>query len=371
MFLRERLQAWVGRRKPGSPQNRRQARAAVLFGILTFLIGTLGLNLAIETNRPQWRDPQFFHRQQNLTRMLDWNERYAPKVKTVVVLGSSRPQMGLSPQHVQEGYGLNPPMVYNCSQTGCQPVKLRLNLERLFDAGIKPDYLLIEVLPPVLNHPGAIDRQIPVSQLSLADLRRLKPFLTDVATLQWRWLKARAEPWTTYQVDLLAHAGLAEWTSPQYREEFLWTNMIPNGWTPYTPTRFPDSVRVPLEAALQGYSNLLTNYTVNPHVDQAYREMLNESRQRHIPTALFLMPESPAFRSLYNETTHTRLHAYLMELSQEYDVPIFDASQWEDDETAYMDGHHLLGPAAERFSRRFGVECVKPWLQRCERGSGR
>ena len=38
-------------------------------------------------------------------------------------------------------------------------------------------------------------------------------------------------------------------------------------------------------------------------------------------------------------------------LSRDYSIPVFGASTWENDERAYMDGHHLLGPAAEEFSR--------------------
>jgi hypothetical protein len=53
----------------------------------------------------------------------------------------------------------------------------------------------------------------------------------------------------------------------------------------------------------------------------------------------------------------------LSSVKQEFQISIFDASAWEDGEGAYWDGHHLLGPAAEKFSKRLGKECVEPWLR--------
>ncbi|HEY1190718.1 MAG TPA: hypothetical protein VGE74_24010, partial [Gemmata sp.] len=51
---------WPG--APGVRRARRSARRAVAFGVLAFGLVTLALETAAETNRPQWRDPEYGHR---------------------------------------------------------------------------------------------------------------------------------------------------------------------------------------------------------------------------------------------------------------------------------------------------------------------
>jgi hypothetical protein len=75
------------------------------------------------------------------------------------------------------------------------------------------------------------------------------------------------------------------------------------------------------------------------------------------------MPEAPAFRGWYPPGSKELARQYLAGLSKEYGVPVFDASDWLPDETAFADAHHLLRHGAEAFSARFGRECVGPWLR--------
>jgi hypothetical protein len=296
--------------------------------------------------------------------MAAWEARYGTKRPVVVVIGSSRPEMGLSPDHVREGFGENPPLVYNCSQSGCQPAGQRLNLGRILDAGLVPDFVLVEVFPPGLAHDGPIDLQIPVSRLGVRDLARLSPYLSEPGRTRARWLAARAASWHTLRIDLLAHAGLASWTPPYAREEFLWSEMKGNGWGPFYPASWPAEVRERRLAIAQNVcGGMLANFRVNPLVARAHRDLLAECRGRGIRAALFLMPESPAFRSIYPAAARAAVRDYLATLAADFGTPVFDGTAWVEDEAGYMDGHHLLGPAAEKFSERLGRECVGPWLR--------
>jgi len=353
------------------PQNRatrqHRARSTVLLGFAAVVLAQGALALAVETIRPHWRDPEFFHRQQNLLKMAAWDARHGTRKPVVVVLGSSRPEMGLSPDHVCEGFGENAPLVFNCSQSGCQPVGQRINLARLLDAGMVPDFVLIEVFPPGLAHEEPLDYEIPISRIGVRDLARMSPYLGEHVRTYGRWLAARAASWHALRIDLLAHAGLAGWTKPEVREEFLWTDMKANGWGPFYPASWPTEVRERRLAIVREVcGKVLSNFWVNPHVAQAHRDLLDECRSRGIRSALFLMPESPAFRAIYPPVARAMIRDYLTKLSAEFGTPVFDGTAWIDDEAAFMDGHHLLGPAAEAFSTRLGRECVGPWL----RGAG-
>ena len=337
---------------------RDQARNAILSGFAALLIAHAGLALAVETNTPEWRDPEFFHRVQQVAALTQRDAR-----PLVVILGGSRPQTGLD----SEKFG-NAVLAYNCSQSGCLPVGERLNFARLLDAGATPRFVLIEVLPPVLADPGPMDDRIPIERLGHADLERLRPYQVDPARVEREWLKQRLNSWHSLRLPLLANWGLAELFPSRNDPHRLWSAMSPRGWSPAAPRTWDALQREwQTEVAARTYSWLLNGFAIQPVNDRAYRDLLAECRERGIHAALFVMPESPLFRSWYPPGVRERINEYLRSLSRDFDVPLFDASAWIDDENAFLDGHHLLRPAASAFSERFGRECVQPWVRaKCE-----
>lgn len=346
------------KRQVGNLPPRRAAQRSLLSGFAALLIAHAGLALAVETKRPEWRDPEFFHRVQQVAAL---SQREARPL--VVILGGSRPQTGLDP----ETFG-NDVLAYNCSQSGCLPVGERLNFSRLLDAGVTPRFVLIEVLPPVLADPGPMDERFPPVRLNHNDLEQLRPYQVDPAKVEREWLKQRLNSWHSLRVPLLANWGLAEVFPTRNDPHRLWSAMSHRGWSPAEPKKWDDLQReFQTRVAHRTYSWLLNDFAVQPVNDRASRDLLAKCRERGIHAALFVMPESPIFRSWYPPGVRERINEYLRGLSREFDVPLFDASAWIDDENAFLDGHHLLRPAASAFSERFGRECVQPWVRaKCE-----
>lgn len=344
---------------------RRKARTAVLGGVAAVLVMHLGLAVAVETSRPQWRDPEFFHRQKRVAALVRWERDQGHRRPLVVILGGSRPQMGLSPEYLGLGSGPTDPLAFNCAQSGCLPVGVRLNAARLFAAGVTPDFLLVEVLPPVLADPGPMEDRIPAARLGAADLARLRPYHTDPGKAPREWLTARVGSWYSLRLPLMANWRLADYFPPgRNRPDFLWAGMTFYGWSPFHPAEWTaDQRAAQLGVAHNTYDWLLAGFRINPVNDAAYRDLLAECRDRGVKAALFTMPESPAFRGWYPPGVRGQITAYLGGLSREFGVPVFDAAGWVDDEAAFMDGHHLLGPTAEAFSARLGRECVGPWVR--------
>ena len=337
---------------------RRTARKAILSGFAALLIAHAGLALAVETKKPEWRDPEFFHRVQQVAALTQRDTR-----PLVVILGGSRPQTGLDPEEFGDAV-----LAYNCSQSGCLPVGERLNFIRLMDAGVTPRFVLIEVLPPVLADPGPMDERFPPVRLSRNDLEQLRPYQVDPARVEREWMKQRLNSWQSLRVPLLANWGLAEAFPTRNDPHALWSAMSPRGWSPAEPKKWDDAQRQHrTRVAHRTYSWLLNDFAIQPVNDRAYRDLLAECRERGIHAALFVMPESPTFRSWYPPDVRERVNDYLQGLSREFGVPLFDASNWIDDEESFLDGHHLLRPAASAFSERFGRECVQPWVRaKCE-----
>lgn len=323
----------------------------ILAAAAAFLLGQAALTAALETVRPEWRDPEFGWRLKAV-RTLD---RGRP---LVLAFGSSRTQMGLSPHDL----GRNDAVVYNFGEAGSGPLHLLLNLRRVLDAGVTPDAVLIEVMPAVLGYPGAAEHFFHdhVTRLSRADLGRLEPYCRDAAALRTRWLAHRASPWHAQRFLLLSHwqPGLLPW---QARVDFQWRMMDDRGWLPYPFDAVPAADRERLEAEVaRQYEDKLRGFAVAPTPDRALRDALALCRKRGIAVALYRMPEGSAFRRW---ATHTRttIDSYLADVAATAGVPVFDASAWLPDDLL-ADGHHPLKTGARQFSERFGRECLHPWL---------
>jgi hypothetical protein len=341
---------------PARP-TRSRAKRTVLAGFVAAAVLHLGLNVALDTAKPEWRDPEYGHRVKELKPLA----KAAGHHPVVVALGSSRSQMGLSPTHLGLD-GPDAPIVYNLSQAGCGPVHQFLNLHRLLDAGVKPDFLLVEVLPPVLGGHGPADGLLIPARLSLADLRRVEPYCDDFDKVRGKWLMARKSPWYAYRINLLSHWGMGSWYPWQARQDFLWKQMRPRGWMPYFFPQIDPARRAKgtAEAKAQ-YAAYFADFSLAPLPRRAHRDLLDLCRERGIRVAFYVMPESPTFRSWYPSQARERINGYFAELRRE--APVFDASDWLDDEGMYADGHHLMRHGAEAFSGRFGRECVGPWVQ--------
>ena len=337
-----------------SAARRVRSRRALLTGLAAVLFAHAGLALAVETNRPEWRDPEFFHRVKQLAALAKRDSR-----PLVVILGGSRPQTGLNP----EAFG-DCVLAHNCSQSGCLPVGEKLNFNRLFEAGVSPQFVLIEVLPPVLADPGPMEARIPPVRLSHADFRHLQAYQAEPERARLEWARLRLTSWHSLRVSLLANWGLAEAFPTRNSPYHLWSAMSPCGWSPAAPREWRAEQReTQIQVAHRTYSWLLNDFKIRPVNDRAYRDLLGECRHRGIHAALFVMPESLRFRSWYSRAARGQVNECLGNLSREFDIPLFDCSAWIDDEESFLDGHHLLREAANAFSVRFGRECVVPWVR--------
>lgn len=344
---------------PAPRPTRRRARNSVFAGAGFFALFTLALNLALDTVRPEWRDPEYGHRLKRLKPQV----QAAHGRPVVVALGSSRTQMGFSPHGLGLGDGPDSPIVFNFAVAGGGPVHEVLNLKRLLDNGVKPDYVLIEVLPPVLAGHSPAEKLILPARLGYADFARLAPYTEDSAALRREWLEDRLAPFHTLRLYLMSHiaGSMLHWKS---RQDFLWKQMKPDGWMPYFFPEVPADKREKGIAEVHAqFAAYFPNYHIAPIPDRAYRDLLELCRTHHIRAAFFVMPEAPSFRSWYPPGSKELARQYLAGLTREYGAPVFDASDWIADPTAFADAHHLLRHGAEAFSARFGQECVGPWLR--------
>jgi hypothetical protein len=320
---------------------RRRARIAILLGIALLSLAQLGLGLAVETVKPEWRDPEYGHRIKQVREL-------QPKM---IAVGSSRTLMGLSP----EATGLD---VYNFGQTGAGPLQLFLTASRILDGGAKPDAILIELFPAALVGNGPAEEMIEAwgPRWNHGDVRRLAPFADDPAKLEREWLRQRVAPWHSLRFPLMNHIR-PDWLPHTKRQDFQWANMDRRGWLKYPTEQVTDAERARLtEKAGESYRRQLANYTIGDVSDRALREIVERCRRDGIRVAFYLMPESETFASWYPPGAMAAFRRYAASL----DAPVFDSADGFA-ESEFADSHHLLPSGAARFSHRLASEHLLQW----------
>jgi hypothetical protein len=242
--------------------------------------------------------------------------------------------------------------VYNFGIPTSGPISQRFYLRDLLAQGIRPRFLLIEVLPPLLCQPqrGALTEEgmIGFEDLSLRRLLQWAPYLHRPGKRVHAWLEARIAPWYTYRHALQVELKCLAAGEPlaTYPVVDAW------GWTILTPLPWPADERDRrLEVTHDSYSPGLGRFCLDAISVQALHELLDLCRRENILAALVVMPESSQFRSWYSEDGKAAIRGLLDELSRSYGVPVIDAQCWLDDDD-FEDGHHVLLHGADVFTSR-------------------
>jgi hypothetical protein len=346
---------------PGRSRARTRGRAELACGLLAALAATVGMSAAVETVRPEWRDPEFGHR----LRRLEQVRRESPGRPLVLVLGTSRTQNAIHPAAM--GFADEPgsPRAFNFGQSASPALKVLLTLERVLDAGVRPSAVVVEALPVWLVADGPAEKQFAetVTRLSAADLRHLASYCDDPAALRAKWLAARVAPWHEQRVVLMSH-WLARWLPGRERLDFQWNATDADGFTPfpYEEPR-PDIREAATEHARREYAGAFEWFRPGAVSVRALRDLVARCRAEGIPVAFAVPPVSPAFRGWFRPDVWAAADAELRSLARELGVelfPAFDGFAEED----FADGHHLLRGGAERYSRWLADTHLKPWLAR-------
>ncbi len=338
----------------------RSARTALAVGFFLTLAATVGMTSAVETVKPEWRDPEFGHR---LTR-LQQARRESPDRPLVLVLGSSRAQNAFHPAAMGFLDAPESPRAFNFGQSAATALKVLLTLARVMDAGIRPSAVVIEVLPVWLAADGPAEDQFQlyVPRLSAADLRRLAPYCTNPELLRTRWLAARVAPWYTQRVVLMSH-WFPRWLAWSARADGQWETMDPDGFVPF-PFADPSAEfrSMATARARREYRGAFDGFRVGGMSARALRDTVARCRAEGIPVAFAIPPVSSMFRGWFRPAVWAGGDAIVRDLAREMGVEVFPAPNFPDAD--FADGHHLLPGGAQRYSRWLADTHLKHWLVR-------
>lgn len=320
-----------------------------------FAAGQVALALAVEFDLAPARDPLEAAKWADL-RALRVAE---PDRPLLVMLGSSRTLQGFRPD-LCDGFdcGGRPALAFNFGLPAAGPLRESLVYQRLRHEGIRPALLLVEVMPALLQEPGAgrlsEEDWLAARRLAGGDLARLRPYLAHPDKAAGDWLTARLAPAYSYRRAWCSALGVGV---PE--PESGLAEMDARGWQPLDRDELPPHQRDGLtRPQLAQYVPALQHLRIGPGPAQALRDLLAAATADRVPAVLVLMPENSAFRAAYRPEGAAELRALLDGLRTEFGAGVIDARAWQPD-AAFWDGHHLLPGAATAFTRRLRAELTE------------
>jgi hypothetical protein len=218
-----------------------KARASLICGVLGFVALQVGLDIAIESWLPELRDPEFGTKRARLNE----RQKQDPDRPFLLLLGSSRTEVGIRPEVLSADLPSGPeaPSVFNFGITMGGPMTELLCLKRLLRDGIRPQGVIIEVLPIWFRHSGISCEEVwwqRTNRLGWRDLGFLKRYSMFRRQLYRDFAQTQLVPWHSHRFRILSRAGSRQRATP-----------IAGGpWTP--PAGFPGIQRpriVPSSAA--------------------------------------------------------------------------------------------------------------------------
>ncbi|MFO0797863.1 MAG: hypothetical protein U0804_10315 [Gemmataceae bacterium] len=359
-----RVEVVVVPARPGRRDRARRAAVAVVTGAVVALAAQVVLGVAVNTEVSPLRDPLYFDKLA-LLRAHPAFFAAADRPTTVLLVGSSRTLNAVNARRATDALTQHlgrPVSVFNFGQAGAGPVTNAVYLRRLADVGVKADFALIEVHPVFLAGQHAVT---PEARWLLTT--RLRP--DELPVVRGMGFPAAAPPThgprglfaSVYEHRFLLLDRYAPW--------MLMDNRRLNGG--HEPDAFgfcrPPDECLPKERAglthltFAQYAPYFPGYRPTGCGVAAVRDTLEQCRARGIRPALVLMPECGGWESWYDAEGLKQLDALLASLSAEFAAPLVDARRWVSAEET-MDGHHLTGRGADRFTDVLTRDALAPWL---------
>jgi hypothetical protein len=345
-------------------QRRGRARRALAGFAAVFILCQAGLQFVF--SRRAFADPEFAHR---LAFLKKKTREADGQPLTVALVGSSRFQFGLRSQQMARqlaaGTG-RPVVVANFAMPGVGPIRNLITLQRLLANGVRPDLLVVELLPPLFAGNGydeLNETAVPAANRLWSDLDILEryrgdhPHLTHVRREYWRQVLV---PWYSHRLGLVSQN--APFLMP-FEQRLANSPMMkfPQGCIPgeVDIPAHPEKNRArAFEATQAEYFDLLHRFMLGQKQVRALRELLACCRQEAIPVALVAMPEGPRFRDWYPSPVWHAIEDMVKILAREFGISFVNARNWLDDENAFLDSHHLMAAGAAQTTGRLAHEII-------------
>jgi Protein of unknown function (DUF1574) len=332
----------------------RTSRADLAWGLVAFVVLQLGLAIVVKHWLPEPRDPVY----QAAAARLAERRAAMPDRPLLLALGSSRTLLALDAGQVTRADGGW--LVFNCSDLGAGPMVEQVFLRRLLADGVRPDLVLIEMLPLQLATGVVLpleETALDPQRLTWAEMRGLFGYYRFPVLPGLRWLKANSltSPDRQREIHEALHIGAPA------REGITWSTDDYGFWPSPEPRTAAQRI-AGIQAMLERYRPRMATARMAHGPARALRDLVALCRREQLPFAIILMPECAELRKMHTPAFRADLESLLAELQGDGAFPLFDARAWVADD-GFIDAHHVHLEGARVFSSRFAEEAL-PALKR-------
>lgn len=264
-----------------------------------------------------------------------------------LVVGSSRMVMAFGPEQLPETKTATgtPVTVFNFSHLGSGPVMNHMTLSRLHREGVRPDWVVLELMPGFLPKENAA----LVTSVSTARDVAVSHRYYRTGELWWEYLKHRT-------------IGLPNLARRATRPDDPTIGYGPLGSADFVRESVDPVLKARLRAAQESnFGFRLRDLKVSPGNEQAIRDSVRMLREQGTQVRFLISPEREEFTRLYGPGKRDWFEQYVAGLADELDVPVTDATDWLDP-SDFEDGHHALRRGRVKFTERLGREVIGPMV---------
>ena len=242
---------------------------------------------------------------------------------------------------------------FNFSRNGGGPVYSRLAYERLCRQNLKPDWVVIELMPALMT---ARYERFFYTSITAGELRDLARYISGRRAVGF-YAKLHVLPGYRNRTGLLRTIA-PSWVMPGGAEDPEATIDALGGEGKRIRPSMPDADRRAEDARVSaGYAAILADFRIDPGADRALRDLLHACHSNGTKAIVIRTPESTTFRAAYRPDALATLDAYTAGLRGEFGVQVVDARRWLADEE-FEDGHHPLLAGQKRFTDRLHREVL-------------
>ncbi|OAI39863.1 hypothetical protein AYO40_05380, partial [Planctomycetaceae bacterium SCGC AG-212-D15] len=272
----------------------------------------------------------------------------------IVFLGSSRFKGGIVPAQIAGGMN-GRPRVLNAAVSAGDPIAMEFMFSRLTERGVRPDTLLIEVSPEILNHRTYWLRYHLERQLTWADL---PSYLADLKAMGQlgNTVKSRLLPLRFFRAPIADALGMSPGppspgkpTPPANEGNVVAERVGPDGLTAGQRELF--------RAGIEHATSMLENYEIGGQPPAALERILAHCQEHGIRVILVGVPLTTYFRSAVTPAIDGEYRAFLEEMCRRYDCRFVDYGGRVPDRF-FLDVHHLSPEGATFFSRLLAREVL-------------
>jgi len=299
----------------------------------------IAVGILIDQRWKEVRDPEYALREDRLKERLHEN----PGKPLVLALGSSRTANGIHAERLSGTLSGEDVLVFNAGIPKSGPFLQQVYLERLRAESIRPDYLLLELMPAYLDERAA--NEMRLLDASRLDLQEMTQVGISLSTPWRRWTVSRLLPFSRFGAELHENWNLREDRAKRQESEALDTH----GWRPVDHTAAERITRT--QIAHSQYDVAYRDFKLGLEALRRFENLLSTARQDGIPTAVILLPEGTEFRDRTGPAMRNTLCELTEKFQREWGVKVIDARDWIED-AGFYDMHHLNPDGARAFTDR-------------------